>query len=124
MKKFKQIDAWISVGLISTCAAVTISAGSTLYLIYSYFIIGGWQVASMLVHTFNGWFMKKGARSWYHKVTLGILIITPVSYLVPPLAMMILCLLLVVSPVLAITYTSICFDELRELKMAHSLNLK
>ncbi|HEV7782992.1 MAG TPA: hypothetical protein VGO58_17070 [Chitinophagaceae bacterium] len=125
MKTFKQTDYWISTGLIIICTVINILSWSILTLIHSYFIIGGWQVISMLVHMLNHWFMKKGGnRSHFHWVSFTLLAVTMLGFALPPLLMFILCILLVISPFLAVIYTLICYEELKELKLRHSLNLK
>jgi hypothetical protein len=124
MKKFKEIDCWISVSLLLIFGVISLATQSFVYLIRSYFIIGGWQVISMVVHTLNRWFMKRGgARSNYHWFVLSILGIVLLSFFLQPL-LFIFVILLVGSPVLALIYTKICFDEVKELKLTHSLNLR
>ena len=124
MKAFKQWDTWVSAGLLAGLAIVTLVKQSFEMLITSYLIIGGWQVISMLVHTFGGWFLKRnGARIYYHRFTAIILGCVLMGFAVPPF-LFIFYFLLLASPFLAVSYTLICFEELKQLRMAHALNLK
>lgn len=104
MRKFKKTDAWISIILITGFSIATIIYQDYTFLI-GYFVIGGWQVISMLAHAYNKCFtQKKGARYVYHRITLLSLITMPVgSYLI----------LLFTAPVMAVYYTWMCFDEVR-----------
>lgn len=122
MKTFKQIDLYINIGMI---AGFTIASLINLeILLKAYFIVGGWQILSMITHTLNGWFMKKGgARSFYHWLVMAILLVVLLGQIITPL-LIIIFFLLFGSPVLAIFYTKICNDELKELKSRHSLSLK
>ncbi len=125
MKLFKQTDAWISVALILACSIINIRNWSPETLKNSYYVIGLWQVISMLVHTINHWFMKKqGIRRYYHWLTICIFAVAFLGLAYPPLLLLVLDIMLFISPFLAIVYTTICFTELQELKLAHSFNLK
>ena len=106
MKKFKKIDIWISIILITVFAIATIIYRDYTFLI-GYFAVGGWQVISMLVHIFyRRYFEISKTRSVYHLVTLISLIAMPVgSYLV----------LLFAAPFMAVFYTWICFDEFKRM---------
>jgi hypothetical protein len=72
-----------------------------------YFIVGGWQVISMLIHVYNKSFIqKKGTRYVYHWITLLSLITMPVgSFLI----------LLFTAPFMAVFYTYLCFDEVKKM---------
>lgn len=106
MKKFKRIDAWISVALIAGFAVATIINRDHTFLI-GYFVVGGWQVISMLLHTLFRLFTEKGgARNRYHWITLISLITMPVgSYWI----------LLFTAPFMAIYYTALCFVEVKRM---------
>ena len=106
MKKFKQIDCWVSVVLIAGFTVATlISNGNTLFT--GYFVVGGWQVFSMLVHTYHRLFVGKGSRRYvYHWITLISLVTFPVgSYWI----------LLFTAPFMAIYYTWLCFNEVKQM---------
>ncbi len=110
MKTFKLIDFWINVLLISFFVAITILETSNQisvfggYVIWGYFIVGAWQVVSMLVHASQNWFTeKKGVRSIYHWITLFsvLAMITIVWFYV----------LLFIAPFMAVFYAWICYNE-------------
>ncbi len=122
MKIFKQVDLYINISLIAGFTIATLI--NTEILFKAYFIIGGWQLLSMITHAFSSWFMKKGgARSSYHWLVIVILSVVLLGQIITPL-LIIFFLLLFGSPVLAIIYTKICCDELKELKSRRSLSLK
>ncbi len=49
MKKFKKIDAWVSAVLIIGFAVPSFINQDATFII-GYFVVGGWQVISMLLH--------------------------------------------------------------------------
>ena len=118
MKRFKVIDSWISIILIPVFLIVGFITMSTKAL-PGYFIVGGWQIISMIIHSVNRWFTEHGEqRSRYHKIILVLaLVVTGLIglsqlnefFLVPLLFIMFL--LLILSPVMAIYYTYICYEE-------------
>ncbi len=114
MKLFKQVDIAISITLV---------IGFTLYYSYydtgilftAYFIVGGWQVISMLVHSFMGWFTKKKSiRKVYHWVTFIIIAAGCFGFLIN-IPLFIFYIMLFAAPAMAIIYTAICVNELRQL---------
>ena len=106
MKKFKKIDTWISIVLITAFAIATILNRNFTFII-GYFVVGGWQVISMLVHVYYHIFtQKKGTRYVYHWITLISLLSMPIGgYFI----------LLFSAPFMAIFYTWLCFDEVRKM---------
>ena len=75
MKKFKQIDYWISILLIIGFAVAGLINQDATFLI-GYFVVGGWQVISMTFHAINKWFTEKGSRRYiYHCIVLCILLL-------------------------------------------------
>lgn len=113
MKKFKLLDGWVSVGLIVVFFLISIIK-QDISILAGYFVIGGWQLISMLVHTFNGWFMHNGFRFFYHMMVLVILLLGAGSFIVTELAF-IYYIMLFAAPLLAVTYTILCFAELKNL---------
>lgn len=106
MKKFKEIDAWISIILIAGFTVATAINWDNTFIL-GYCVVGGWQIISMLVHTYNKWFtQKKSPRYVYNWITLISLITMPVgSYLI----------LLFTAPFMAVYYTWLCFGEVRKM---------
>ncbi len=106
MKKFKKIDGWASVVLIIAFSVATIINQDYTFLL-GYFVVGAWQVFSMLVHAYHRLFTRKGSTRYvYHWITLISLVTMPVgSYWI----------LLFTAPFMAVFYTWLCFDELRQM---------
>ena len=107
MKQFKIVDVVISVLLI-LFFIITFALedsrgifGDRLFT--AYFVTGGWQVISMLVHIITGTFTYKwGARHIYHWITLISLITIPIGSF---------WILLFTAPFMAVFYTWLCFRE-------------
>jgi hypothetical protein len=115
MKTFKLIDLVLNIVLILFFTILSLVKYDITF-IYGYFIVGGWQVISMLVHQFAGWFTRKGnARNTYFTITL-IIILTGLLALMIPIFLFIYYVLLFAAPGLAVAYTLICYDECREMK--------
>lgn len=55
MKKLKLIDLWGSITLFIVLSVWCVLGGFG-HLIVSYLILGGWQLTSMIVHAYKGWF--------------------------------------------------------------------
>ena len=104
MKNFKKIDYLISILLITLFIIASIINRDYTFLI-GYFVVGGWQVISMLVHVFYRSFtQKKSTRYVYHRITFVALITMPLgSYFI----------LLFIAPFMAIFYTWVCFEEVQ-----------
>lgn len=103
MKTFKLLDSWISTGLIISCSIIVFLEQSLGYLISCYFIVGGWQVISMITHALNGWFThRQGTRYVYHWVSLICLVTIPMGFAYP---------MIFLAPIMGVFYTYLCFDE-------------
>lgn len=109
MKRFKIVDCWVSASLIIIFIVLSISfslkPGGLLNktVLAGYFVVGGWQVISMIVHTIKQSFTRQGsARYIYHIITLISIITMPAGSF---------WILIFTAPFMAIYYTYICFDE-------------
>lgn len=116
MKKFKIVDCWVSAILIT---------GSFIYgfisrnfnFIAGYFIVGGWQLISIATHYLTDTFIGK-ARNNYTKL-IGWATVSLFSLFIVALAweplygllLIALLLVLIISPLMAIYYTYLCFEE-------------
>ena len=106
MKKFKEVDAWISIILITGFAVATIINRDYTFIL-GYFVVGGWQVISMLAHVYyHSFTQKKGIRRNYQWITLISLVSMPVGSFF---------ILLFAAPFMAVFYTGLCFDEIRKM---------
>lgn len=104
MKNFKIVDFWISVVLIITCTFFVLLSDEEwgAALLISYFIVGGWQVASMTVHAVKGYFTKRtGSRLLYHWIVVSVVVLFPLT----------MWILIYIAPVMAIFYTWLCYHE-------------
>jgi hypothetical protein len=117
MKEFKQIDWLISVLLI--VIFLVMGFIHSIWFLYGYFIVGGWQVISMIVHELAGWFVIRGSlRRSYHVIVLVIMILGCSFIIYEPLAFIsyLLCfIMLFAAPVMALFYTSLCYNEWKSL---------
>ena len=105
MKKFKEVDTWISIILIIAFSIATIiNQDYTLFL--GYFLVGGWQVISMIVHLFYRRSLPVSKlRSFYQFLSLIAIVTMPGSFY----------LLLYAAPFMAVFYTWLCYDEVRKM---------
>ena len=102
MRNFKTTDLFISIALI---------VGFTIYclikqdesILIAYFVVGGWQVISMLVHAYNKWFSGKGsARYIYHWIAFISVVTMPAGSV---------WILAVAAPFMAVYYAWLCYQE-------------
>jgi hypothetical protein len=117
MKTFKIIDVWISIGLIISFTALIIydAKGFDIFnnLIFAgYFVIGGWQVISMIVHAVTGCFTY-GARYVYHWITFIAVVTMPAGSI---------WILWLTAPLMAVFYTWLCYREVY-IKMKRPLDI-
>lgn len=109
MKSFKLLDFWISCGIIF-CFTVLSFGLSGIYYFFGCFVIGCWQMFSMLVHGFNRCFtIKGGKRYYYHFMTAGILLlwIPGIVFQIRSFAYPIV----FICSLMSVYYTWICYDE-------------
>ncbi len=111
MKKFKTFDVAISILLIiSFCIYGLIN---TKYLLIGYFVVGGWQLISMVIHAFNQWFTHRNtARYVYQSIVLVLLCLAVTGLIVQQVLMPLLFILVFVSPFMAVYYSWLCYHEL------------
>ena len=120
MKTFKKADIVISIVLIIIGIGCAIM-GEGDQTIYGYFLVGGWQLISMMIHQFAGWFTEKNnKRYYYHRIVLIVIIATLLGLLLEVILLVVLLVLIFAAPVMALYYTGICYDEVH-VKMARPL---
>jgi hypothetical protein len=111
MRRFKKIDFEINVILIIICTVFAFCNGGAGFFI-GYFVVGGWQLVSMLVHYYKNWFCEKGTkRRSYQTAVIVVLISALTGFIFFPIMMLVAIVLLFAAPVMAIYYTWICYDE-------------
>lgn len=122
MKTFKLVDFWVSAGLIIVFTVLSIFKQDYTFIV-GYFVVGAWQVISMLVHTFKRLFCEKGGpRLQYHKIVIVVLSCALTGFLIYPLLLIMLYVLLVAAPFMAIYYTWLCYREVY-VKMQRPLSI-
>lgn len=110
MKEFKTIDVIVQILLIIGFSIQSIISMDQTFLI-GYFVVGGWQVTSMIVHHVNKWHTRHGNRRfYYHRISAAILIAMAAGFVVPYL-LIVWGVMLFVAPVMAIYYLAICCKE-------------
>lgn len=112
MKNFKIYDCWINTGLIISCIVINMTElpGSLVSssVLTSYFIVGGWQVISMIIHTVTKTITYKPARRYaYHWIGFIAVITMPIGSF---------WILVFTAPFMALYYTWMCFDEVQKMK--------
>lgn len=116
MKTFKIMDTWISIGLIISFAILSVIDGrgflSNDNMLIGYFVVGGWQVISMVTHAIAGSFVY-GARYVYHWITFISVVTMPVGSF---------WILGYTAPFMAIFYTWLCYREVY-IKMKRPLSI-
>lgn len=110
MKTFKVIDFWLQVLLIAFCGVAV--AANSMDFYYSYFIAGGWQFTSMLIHEATKSFIAKGSARRVYQNTTYILVtcmaLTPVVYITG----IVFVPMLFAAPFMAVFYTRLCYREI------------
>lgn len=76
-----------------------------------YFLVGGWQLISVLVHAVNKWFTNDHKRPNYHLLIAFTAIAVLVGFLLPEVLWIMMFILLFVSPFMALYYLRICYSE-------------
>jgi hypothetical protein len=111
MKTFKWIDFYGSSFLIVAALVYGLIAGELQFLA-GYFVVGAWQILSMLVHVWTGWFGENKKRIRYHRIVIGCLVTALVGIFVYPFLWFAALVLLFAAPIMAIYYCILCFDEI------------
>ncbi|MGB4935385.1 MAG: hypothetical protein WBO30_00105 [Ferruginibacter sp.] len=111
MKKFKKTDVVVSTVLIlfflTACLVNYDRSGYFELLLTGYFVVGGWQVISMLVHiAYRKSLPMSATRIMYQVISLIALVTMPLGSF---------WLLAVASPFMAVFYAGLCFKEVREM---------
>ncbi len=117
MITFKQIEYWLNIILILAFVIALLLKQQGQLLIIAYMVVGTVQVAGMLVHKLNNWFLGAGSiRSRYHWVVVVLLLLIPTGIS--------MWLLLFTAPCFAVFYVWLCLRELRALALKTFVHLK
>ena len=110
---FKKTDFYgqLLLALLSLAVTAVVDDG---FFIISYFVVGGWQVTSALIHMRHRTaLLQVGGRHKY-EVLLAILVACCLlSLLITPLLIFYLYLMLLAGPAMAVWYAYITWHELR-----------
>jgi hypothetical protein len=125
MKTFKQIDMVISITLIAGFFIASLIKQDETFII-GYFVTGGWQVISMIVHAVDGTFAGKGTTRYnYHWVVAIVIGIALLSLVLKAEALLMIFFVLVfIAPLMAIYYSWLCGNELSTLRKREFIHLK
>ncbi len=116
MKKFKVIDFWGGMVLVSA-ALVFIPISPIVAFYIGYFGVGLWHVISMIVHFFNKWFVdKRYARSAYHWTVVILITLVLLGILIEQILWFMAIVMLFGAPIMIIIYANICYKEMQKLK--------
>ena len=121
MKAFARLDVAIQVILIIIGIAIGLAVASNSiqsdYMFVPYFLVGGWQIFSVIVHLVGEGFRFGHMRKIYLLTLLLVLVILIIS---TPTGAIIYALmgLLFFSPLMAIFYLATCYKELQQYKQA------
>lgn len=99
-------DCWIRTLLIVASFVILIFYRESFWvdmLIYAYIMVGAWQLISMVVHVYTGYFMRiYGARFIYQWISFISLITIPLGSFG---------ILIFIAPFMAVFYTALCYVE-------------
>ncbi len=129
MKTYKLADLAAQVVIIIAGLFCVMIKWFDTNFIYLYFLVGGWQVLSFLIHLgmSKSWIHRKD-RIIYGKILLGTILAGIISYLLMlydmPVIIFYLAALLFFSPIAAIWYFNIGLQEWRTIKAKELIHLK
>lgn len=129
MKLLKLTDLVLQFLITISCVVSGIIKDDMQILLYLYFILGGWQLASFLTHYFTGasWANRVGRKQYGHTI-LWVAIVGVICYLLLladlPLIVFYLMAMLIVSPVMACWYFIIGLTEWRTIRHRELIHLK
>ena len=109
MRNFKQLDFWLNTVLIP--GSIVAGCIQNDFWFYGYFIVGGWQLISMSVHTWQRWFTTDPGRRNYHRLVLIVLIAALTGAIWKTVLFILAVLLLFSAPLMAVYYSWICYTE-------------
>ncbi len=116
MKQYKILEILINSALIFGFICVFAITSSFELLFLSYFIVGGLQLLSMILHIIKGWFSNHSFRFVYYIFLLlvAMLCFGGIGFFI----------LLYSAPLMAAFYVYICYREWKILKFKELVHLK
>jgi uncharacterized membrane protein len=111
MKRVKKIDFEINAALIVLSVVFAFLAKGAAFLV-GYFVVGTWQIISITIHYYKGWFCDKGTKRRNYQTTVIIVLISVVmGFIIKPILVVIAFTLLFLAPAMAVYYAIICYEE-------------
>jgi hypothetical protein len=111
MKRIKQIDLYGQLVIISGFVVATLLWENASFII-GYFVVGLWQVISMLMHYLKGWNMRRGGKRYiYLYISAFTILLLAGAFILPRYLFIIFYIMLFAAPFMAIYYTIICYME-------------
>ena len=111
MKKFKLIDTWGSIILLLSFTILSLIKRDYTFLA-GYFVVGGWQLVSMVVHVACGWFThQKSGRYYYQLIVACCAAVALTGLLFYPILWGTMIMMLFTAPIMACYYTWLCYNE-------------
>ena len=110
MRQFKTIDIWVSIGLILCSLIISlIKRDGTVFVCY--FIVGAWQLVSIVMHVAHGWFKKDKRRLHYYLIVAGVIVAATAGIFFTFILYTVMFFLLFLAPVMACYYAWLCYHE-------------
>lgn len=109
MRTIKKIDLIGQAILIVVFAIISLVRMDITFVV-GYFVIGAWQVTSMILHVVYTWNPGHITRSYYHVFVFCLIVLASFSLLIPVL-ILVFYFLLYGTPLLAFFYAYICYVE-------------
>ncbi len=123
MKTYKLYDLLISTALIVIFLVISLLQKDHSFFI-GYFVVGGWQLISMIVHIYYNWFTQQGGKRYYYSSAVFIiLVIAALGFVIYPF-LLIFYVLLFAAPFMAVYYAWICYTEVRAIYQHELIQLK
>jgi hypothetical protein len=124
MKRFKTLDLGIQILLIPLFTIIAIADAA--YLFIAYIVVGSWQTLSTLLHLwFDQHYIALKARRYYTITALSSLFLMLLFFMAGRTPFIYYGLfMLIASPVLAIWYVYICYEEKKRLEHKELVHLK
>ena len=122
MKTYKTIDFYGSLILMISAVIFAGIPGIDFFLV-GYFVVGAWQLISVIVHAVNGWF-QGNKRSWYNKILILVLILSIFGIVSYYVLFILLLIMLFAAPVMAVYYAQLSYAELKSMNTRPLAQLK
>jgi hypothetical protein len=111
MKTFKKADLIFQITLIITFSILTIAG--VVNINTAYFVVGGLQILSMIIHSYNYLNTRKGSRRYLYQRVAAFTIIVSAAAALTPYLNYALSILRYILPAMAVYYTWLCLYEVR-----------